>query len=42
MHTGGLQILLADGSVRFISENMSLVTVNSLAYIADGAVLGDF
>ncbi len=42
LHTGGLQILLADGSVRFLSENMSIVTVNNLAYIADGNVLGDF
>ena len=41
-HTGGLQILLADGSVRFISENLSIVIVNNLAYIADGNIVGDF
>jgi prepilin-type N-terminal cleavage/methylation domain-containing protein/prepilin-type processing-associated H-X9-DG protein len=42
MHTGGLQILMADGSVRFISENLSIVIVNNLSYIADGNVLGEF
>lgn len=42
LHTGGVQILLADGSVRFVSENLSVVIVNNLAYIADGNVIGDF
>ena len=41
-HTGGLQILLGDGSVRFLSENVSTVIVNRLGSIADGQVLGEF
>ena len=42
LHTGGVQVLLADGSVRFLSENLNITIVNNLAYIADGAVLGEF
>ena len=41
-HTGGLQILMGDGSVRFLSENVSTVIVNRLGSIGDGQVLGEF
>jgi prepilin-type N-terminal cleavage/methylation domain-containing protein/prepilin-type processing-associated H-X9-DG protein len=42
MHTGGVQILLLDGSVRFVSENVDLATWSRLGDMADGQVLGDF
>ena len=41
-HTGGVQILLADGSVRFVSDNMNLPTLFDLADKSDGHVLGEF
>ena len=41
-HTGGMHILLADGAVRFISENLDTTTRKNLAYMADGQVLGEF
>ncbi len=41
-HTGGCQVCLADGSVRFLSENMDYTTQQRLAYIDDGNVLGEF
>jgi len=42
MHTGGAQFLLADGSVRFISENISSATYSALGTKATGEVLGEF
>jgi prepilin-type N-terminal cleavage/methylation domain-containing protein len=42
LHTGGLQVVLADGSVRFISENLDATTQTNLHRMADGAVLGEF
>jgi prepilin-type N-terminal cleavage/methylation domain-containing protein len=42
LHTGGCQILLGDGGVRFLSENTNLLTLQNLAYISDGQVLGEF
>ncbi len=42
MHAGGITIGLADGSVRFLSENISRDTFNALATRAGGEVLGDF
>ncbi|HEY0983554.1 DUF1559 family PulG-like putative transporter [Schlesneria sp.] len=42
LHTGGVQALLGDGSVRFISENIDNTTRQRLAYIADGNPVGEF
>lgn len=41
-HTGGVHVLLGDGSVRFISENIHLATWIGLCTRDDGAVLGEF
>ena len=41
-HTGGMQILLCDGSARFISENISQFVFASLITRAKGEVVGEF
>ncbi len=41
-HAGGVNVSLADGSVRFISDNISLITWQRLGNAKDGQVLGDF
>ena len=41
-HTGGVQVCLADGSGRFISENIDLGIWLNLLSMADGNVLGEF
>jgi prepilin-type N-terminal cleavage/methylation domain-containing protein/prepilin-type processing-associated H-X9-DG protein len=41
-HPGGAMFCLADGSVRFISENVSMSTYCNLHSIADGNPIGDF
>lgn len=41
-HKGGVQILLADGSVRFLSDNVNMQTARNLANKDDGNVLGEF
>jgi len=41
-HTGGVQVLLGDGSVRFVSSNIFLGTWQNLAWMADGNVLSEF
>jgi len=41
-HVGGTQVLLADGSVRFLSENMDLLTLLNLGAKDDGNVIGEF
>lgn len=41
-HIGGCQAVLADGSVRFLSENMDWFLLKNLAASQDGNVLGEF
>jgi hypothetical protein len=41
-HVGGVQITLADGSSRFVSENIDLATWQNLGSIRGGEVLGEF
>ena len=41
-HVGGAQFALADGSVRFISENIDEGVLEALATKAGGEVVGDF
>jgi len=40
-HTGGCHVALADGSVRFVSENINLETYRALARKGSGQVLGE-
>ena len=41
-HTGGVHMLLCDGSVRFVSDSLSIQTWRSLATINGGEVVGDY
>lgn len=41
-HVGGVQVTLADGSSRFVSENVDLVTWQSLGSINGREVIGDY
>lgn len=41
-HVGGAHFLLGDGSVRFLSENMDLATLQALTSIGQGEVVGEF
>ncbi len=41
-HTGGFHVLMADGSVRFVSQNISPDTLEALATRAGTEVVGDF
>ncbi|MCA9050906.1 MAG: DUF1559 domain-containing protein, partial [Planctomycetaceae bacterium] len=41
-HPGGFQVLFADGSVRFVSENTDPQTLEALATIHGGERVGDF
>ena len=41
-HSGGINVVLADGSVRFVAETIALQTLYNLANRNDGNVLGNF
>ncbi len=41
-HAGGVHLLLADGAVRFVSENIALITWQSLATRSGSEVVGEF
>jgi prepilin-type processing-associated H-X9-DG protein len=41
-HTGGVQSLLCDGSVRFISDNIDKATWRRLGSSEDGLTVSDF
>jgi prepilin-type N-terminal cleavage/methylation domain-containing protein len=42
VHTGGMHVLLGDGAVRFISQNINTTTQQYLGYISDGQTVGEF
>jgi prepilin-type N-terminal cleavage/methylation domain-containing protein/prepilin-type processing-associated H-X9-DG protein len=41
-HNGGVMVLLCDGSVRFVSNNVSLTVWRAIATRAQGEAVGDF
>ncbi|TWU25017.1 hypothetical protein Pla52o_13140 [Novipirellula galeiformis] len=41
-HPGGIHLLLADGSVRFVSESLNFTTLSQLCVRDDGSVLAEF
>jgi prepilin-type processing-associated H-X9-DG protein len=41
-HTGGVQFLLCDGSVHFMSENVDYDTFRFLGERSDGEIIGEF
>jgi prepilin-type processing-associated H-X9-DG protein len=41
-HTGGVHMLLADGAVRFVGENINLATWRGLGTRAGGEIIGDY
>lgn len=41
-HTGGAHVLMADGSVKFLSENIDWVTMGAIVTRAGGEVVGEF
>lgn len=42
MHVGGIQVLLADGSVHFLSDNIDFNTLKKLCIRNDGEPVGEF
>ena len=42
LHPGGVNVALADGSIRFVSNSVNLITWQNLGIAADGNVLGEF
>ncbi|MCP4786680.1 MAG: DUF1559 domain-containing protein [Fuerstiella sp.] len=41
-HTGGIQVGLGDGSIRFVSENLDFGTLQRLCSMNDGDTVGEF
>jgi prepilin-type N-terminal cleavage/methylation domain-containing protein len=41
-HAGGVQVLLGDGSVRFVSNNLNLLVWQALGTMKGGETVGDF
>ncbi len=41
-HAGGVQVILGDGSARFVTNNINLQTWRNLGSTQDGQVLGDY
>jgi prepilin-type N-terminal cleavage/methylation domain-containing protein/prepilin-type processing-associated H-X9-DG protein len=41
-HIGGGHFLMADGSVRFVSENINTTTYRALSTLSSGEIIGDF
>ncbi|MGD9857842.1 MAG: DUF1559 domain-containing protein [Planctomycetaceae bacterium] len=41
-HRGGVHVGLADGSIRFVSENIDPGVMEALVTISGGEVVGDF
>ena len=41
-HTGGANVALGDGSVRFADENLNVSTLGTLVRMADGEVVSGF
>ena len=41
-HTGGVHILLCDGAVRFVSDNIHLGTWRALGSIGGGETISEF
>jgi prepilin-type N-terminal cleavage/methylation domain-containing protein/prepilin-type processing-associated H-X9-DG protein len=41
-HSGGAHILMCDGAVRFLSENIGVITMQAISTRANGEVVGDF
>ena len=41
-HTGGIQALMCDGAVRFISENIAASTFAGIMTRGKGEIIGDF
>ena len=42
LHTGGVHILLADGAIKFVGENIDWTTWNRLGARADGGTVGEY
>jgi prepilin-type N-terminal cleavage/methylation domain-containing protein len=42
VHAGGVQVVLCDGSVRFVQDSIALTTWRNLGSSEDGEVLGEF
>lgn len=41
-HVGGVQVTMADGSVRFISDNINLLTYRALSTVRNNETIGEF